>query len=167
MVLTPKPNQILLPLVFLLAAAWPPCLQAVPKRQVNRAIETQRLLVAEQPDHAALWNDLANLLLLADRLEEAEEAYDRSLELEPELVSSRFNLALLYQQTDRPRRAKRLFKQVLKQQPTHAWSQYHLGTVNAEDGKRRAAIKHYALALRLDPRLADPSFNPHILDNDR
>ncbi|MDH3743465.1 MAG: tetratricopeptide repeat protein [Acidobacteriota bacterium] len=150
---------------LLLALLPSPSGAAIPA-DVQRALVAQRELVEQRPHRPGLWNDLANLLVLAGLPEEAEEAYRRSLELEPDAVSARYNLALLQQETGQTNKSKRTLKQVLKTSPDHAWSHYHLGVAYADTGNRNSAVKHYANAVRLEPRLTDPAFNPHILDND-
>lgn len=132
---------------------------------VPETIRAQQRLIDKRPNDAALHNDLGNLLLLVDDTEGAEAAYRQALAIDPELVSARFNLGLLYQQSHRPGKARREFKQATALDPLHAWAHYQLGVLSAERGRRNAAIESYAKALRLDPRLTDPAYNPHILDN--
>lgn len=129
------------------------------------SIAAQKRLVDQDPQSAALVNDLGNLLYLDDQTQAAEEAYETSVRLDPELVSARYNLALLFQQTDRPRRAEREYRRVLKAQPDNAWALYQMGVLLAQRGKREAAIQSYAKSMRINPRLTDPAFNPHIVEN--
>ena len=56
---------------------------AVPPN-LSKALEAQRRLVTEKPQDAAVHNDLGSLLLLADRPVEAEAAYRRAIELDPD-----------------------------------------------------------------------------------
>ncbi len=151
---------------FLLVAILPgQPLEAGVRADVQRALDVQHELVEKRPHRSGLWNDLGNLLVLADRVTEAEEAYRRSLEIAPDSITTRYNLALLFQETGRARKSRRALKQVLKKSPNHAWSHYHLAVAYAETGQRVPAVKHYARAVRLEPRLTDPRYNPHILDN--
>ena len=130
------------------------------------SIRAQRARLEAAPRDVAVMNDLANLLVLAGDVEEAEEVYRRALEVEPERVATIYNLALLHAETGRIRPARRGFQKALEIAPGHAWSHYHLGTLNAAAGKRNKAIGHYVQAFRLDPRLTRPEFNPHIIDNE-
>ena len=138
----------------------------IPESQLQRVLRKHQRLLETEPGNSELWNDLGNLLMLGGWSDQAEDAYLQALEIEPELVSARFNLALLYQQTQRHGRSKRALRKILKINPDHAWSHYYLGVANAETGKRQAAVNHYAAALRLDRGLSDPRVNPHIVDND-
>lgn len=136
-----------------------------PPLKLAEAIAAQQRLIDESPSNAGLYNDLGNLLFLDGQTRAAEEAYETSLELDPELVSTRYNLALLLQQTDRPRRAEREYRKVLKAEPQHAWAHYQSGVLLARRGKRSAAIQSFARSMRLDARITDPAFNPHIVEN--
>jgi tetratricopeptide (TPR) repeat protein len=133
---------------------------------LSEALAIQRSLALENPDDPALLNDLANLLLLAGEMNESEDTYRRAIELAPESISVHYNLGLLLQQTERPEKARREFQQVITLNPEHAWSHYQLGVLLAASGRRSSAIEQFATALRLDPRLTDPAFNPHIVEND-
>ena len=128
-------------------------------------IEAQEALIERRPNLAKLHNDLGNLFLLVGNPSEAEASYRRAVSINPDLASAHFNLGLLLQQTLRSSKAAREFKQTTSLQPNHAWAHYQLGVLKAERGRRDSAIKSYARALRLDPRLTDPAYNPHILDN--
>lgn len=137
----------------------------IPESQLQRALRKQRRLLAESPQDATLWNDLGNLMMLGDWHDDAEEAYKKSLEIDPDLVTARYNLALLYQQTHRPARSTRALRRILKHHPDHAWSRYYLGVAHADSGRRRAAIREFAHAIRLEPDLTDPTVNPHVFEN--
>ena len=141
-------------------------LQAEPlPLNLAEAIEAQQRLIDRSPANASLLNDLGNLLLLDGRMPDAAEAYEASIQLDPDLVSARYNFGLLLQQSDRPRRAEREYRRVLKADENHAWAHYQTGVLLARRGKRGAAIHSYARAMRLNPRLTDPAFNPHIVEN--
>ncbi len=133
---------------------------------LNKALETQRRLVMERPNDAAVLNDLGNLLVLADLPLEAGEAYRQALGIDPERVSSLFNLALLEQQRGERREALRLLKKVVELQPAHAWAHYQLGTLYESWDQDNKAVEHYARAFALDPQLAFKEVNPHIVENE-
>jgi Flp pilus assembly protein TadD len=137
---------------------------AVPPN-LNKAIESQRQLVTDHPQDPAALNDLGNLLLLADQPGQAEEAYRKALELDPNKVTALFNLALLQQQHGERREALSLYKKVVALQPGHAWAHYQLGTLYEGWGQESKAVEHYARAFALDPQLAFKEVNPHIVEN--
>lgn len=145
-------------------AAVAAALAAVPPN-LGKAIEEQRRLTAERPQDPAVYNDLGNLLVLASRPDEAEEAYRKAVELAPEKVSALFNLALLRQQRGDLRESLRLYRQVLELQPQHAWAWYQVGTLYEHWGQQGRAVEAYADTFRIDPQLAFPEINPHVVEN--
>jgi hypothetical protein len=140
-----------------LAATAPP--------NLDHALEVQRHLATEHPQDPAVFNDLGNLLVLARRTAEAEAAYRKAVELDPQRVSALFNLGLLLQQRGERREALREFEQVVQIQPEHAWAHYQIGAIHESRNDTSKAIAEYARAFSLDPQLAFPEVNPHIVDN--
>lgn len=137
---------------------------AVPPN-LAKAIETQQRLAAERPQDAAVFNDLGNLLLLVPQPDEAEAAYRKALELDPNKTSALYNLGLLLQQRGERREAMQLYQRLVKADPSHAWGHYQMGTLYEISGQESRAIESYARAFALDPQLAFPEVNPHIVDN--
>ena len=130
-----------------------------------KTIEVQRRLTTERPNDAAVFNDLGNLLLLAQKPAEAEAAYRRALELDPDKVSALFNLGLLRQQRGDMKEAMQLYQRAVKVDPDHAWAHYQLGSVHEALHQKSRAVDEYARAFSLDPQLAFPETNPHIVEN--
>jgi len=146
------------------AAAVVAALAAVPPN-LGKAIEEQRRLISERPQDPAVYNDLGNLLILASRPQEAEEAYRKAVEIAPDRVSALFNLALLQQQRGELRQSLRGYRRVLEIQPQHAWAWYQIGTLYEHWGAEGRAVEAYADAFRIDPQLAFPEVNPHVVEN--
>jgi tetratricopeptide (TPR) repeat protein len=132
---------------------------------LSRAVENLRATITQQPNNAGAWVDLGNLLQMDGRVDEAEAAYRRALEISPDQVGARFNLALLLQGRGASSAAYREYKRVLKIDPKHAWAHYQLGTLHEAAGRETSAIHAYAKAFALDPRLRFPDVNPHVIDN--
>lgn len=132
---------------------------------LQRALEVQQVLAAQHPSDADTLNDLGNLLLLAGRLGEAESAYRRAIELDPQHAGHRYNLALLLDRRGDVLGARKALEEAVKLDPEHAWAFYQLGKVLHEQGQVKAAVKAYAEALYLDPDLASSRVNPHVIEN--
>ena len=139
-------------------------LAAVPPN-LSKAIDEQRRLVAQRPQDPAVYNDLGNLLVLASRTDEAEAAYRKAVEIAPDRVSALFNLALLQQQRGELRESLRLYRRVLDLQPQHAWAWYQIGSLYEHWGQDGRAVDAYAESFRIDPQLAFPEINPHVVEN--
>ena len=136
-----------------------------PLPNLNKAVEAQRKIVADRPGDARAYNDLGNLLALANDRDGAEQAYRHSLDLAPNNASTRFNLGLLLQQSAREDEAKSEFEQLLEISPDHGWAHYQLGVIAEASGKRSDALERYARAFALDPTLSFASTNPQVIDN--
>lgn len=143
---------------FATAAAVPP--------NLYQALDAQRELIAQHPNDPTAFNDMGNLLVLADHFEEAEDAYQRAISLGDTHERARFNLGVLQTQTGQYKSAEATFRSLLSSAPQHAWAHYQLGVVLAQRKQRDEALEHYARALALDPRLSFAENNPHILDNE-
>lgn len=136
-----------------------------PLPNLNKAVEAQREMVASHPGDARAYNDLGNLLALANDRDGAEQAYRHSLDLAPDNASTRFNLGLLLQQSEREDEAKSEFERLLEIKPDHGWAHYQLGVIAEANGKRSDALERYARAFALDPTLSFASTNPQVIDN--
>lgn len=147
------------------ATAVAVALAAVPPN-LGKAIEEQQRLLSERPQDPAVYNDLGNLLVLASRPDEAEEAFRKAVELAPDRASALFNLALLQQQRGELRESLRLYRRVLELQPKHAWAWYQVGTLYEHWGQEGRAVEAYAGAFRIDPQLAFAEVNPQVVEND-
>lgn len=132
---------------------------------LGAALQEQRYRLDKSPNEPELWNDLANLLILADRLEEAEAAYHQALGLDPENATFHFNLGLFQEERGQTDRAWESFNQVLAIDPNHGWAHYCIGAILEERNIRAEAITHYSRAFLLDPDLLFPKLNPHIIEN--
>ena len=151
-------------LAGLITVAW--TISAVTgSANVETALERQLQMVTESPNSASGYNDLGNLLALADRLDDAEEAYRRAIELDPSDSGPRFNLGVLLQQRGNNREASQAYQNLLEVEPQHAWANYQLGTILEQRGDRSRAIERYARAFAADPTLTFAEYNPHIIDN--
>jgi len=138
---------------------------AVPTANLAKTLESQRRLATQKPNDPAVLNDLGNLLVLSGQPAEAETAYRKAIELDPAKSSALFNLGLLLQQRGSLREAEDLYGRVLRNEPGNAWAHYQLGTIEEAQRKPSRAIDSYAKAFALDPQLAFPEVNPHVLDN--
>lgn len=149
----------------LIAMAGVAMIAATPPPHLPRALAAQEKLAQERPADPVVLNDLGNLLRLAGRLEESEAAYRRALTLDPNRVSTHFNLALLLQQENRLEAALEEYRQVVALRPDHAWAHYQAGAILESRGATAAATRAYARAFALDPQLSFPDVNPHVIEN--
>ena len=115
------------------------------------AAEYQKLL-ARQPDQAHLYLRLGRAEAAANRLEQAEAAYLRALELGSQ--SAHYLLGQLYEAQGQPERAEQAYQQLLAQQPDHLAGLCHLADLLLKRGDEDTAKGHLLAALTLDPNNA-------------
>jgi tetratricopeptide (TPR) repeat protein len=155
--------------ILSLAVALPALtLAAVPveasPQDIGKAITEHRRLADEAPSPGVL-NDLANLLVLEGRRDEAESIYRRVLGTDPGNNEAAFNLGLLLQNRGEDEEAETLFLSVVDRQPRHPWALYQLGAIYEGRGERRDAVQSYSKALAIDPELYFADVNPQVVTN--
>jgi len=124
----------------------------------------QRGMVGIQPPDP--WSDALRELIRGERLylqrgalayragqfQEAEAAYRRALEANPESITARVNLGvMLYQQGDLAG-AIGLFSEVLAVQPDNRVARFNLGRLRLLQGDAAAAARELAQAVAADPK---------------
>lgn len=104
------------------------------------------------------WYELA-LDLEVTAGDEAQGAYRRALELNPELAAAYLNLGRLVHEQGDLAAAEALYRQALERCEPEATAAFNLGVV-LQDGERWAeAAAAYRRALELDPAYADAYYN--------
>ncbi len=100
---------------------------------------------------ATEWGNRALSLLQAGHYEEALEAFDRALELDPELSRAYNNRGLLFERMDRLEEALRDFDQALALDPDFVEVYSNRATIRDEMGQRELALEDAARAVALAP----------------
>lgn len=128
--------------------------QAAPvaRRLARAARRSAETLTADQ------WCDFG-VDLEAAAPDEARDAYQRAIALEPAHVAARINLGRLLQETGHPAEAAAEYRAALEAQPRHATAAFNLGTALEDLGRRADAIEAYRRAIDADDAFADAHFN--------
>jgi Flp pilus assembly protein TadD len=101
---------------------------------------------------------VAQEALSRGKLAEGADALLRAYKERPSAVLAR-NLALAYLQDEKPAEARLYLDKALELAPADAAAYNYLGLLEAREGRLDVAQKHFEMAARLDPRLADSRFN--------
>lgn len=133
-------------------------LAAVPLAQLPEArAEPLRRLFAEYSEIQRQLADMpGNLLQLAAFLQErgdspaAERAYREALELNPQLLTARLNLADLLRTQQREEEAANQLQQALQVAPDHGPSLHALGLLEIRRGNREQALAHLERAAAVE-----------------
>jgi tetratricopeptide (TPR) repeat protein len=122
----------------------------------RRAAEAAR--VRAERMSAEEWFDLAFELEITS-LDDAIEAYERVLKLDPDHADAHVNLGRLLHERRAPAAAEEHYRLALAIEPRHAVAAFNLGVALEDLGRVRDAIDAYERSLELDPDNADAHFN--------
>ena len=138
-------------------------LDAQHRLALEQALEEYRdtqLALADTPE--ALLN-LAVLDLALGDSAAAEAGYKRAIEIAPEFLPARVNLANLYNQGGRNMEAEQQFRAAIDYEPEAGELYYSLGLLLAEEGRMTEAENLLATAVRLLPGRARVQYNHALL----
>ncbi|MGE0353777.1 MAG: tetratricopeptide repeat protein [Gemmatimonadales bacterium] len=121
-------------------------------RKAARTARREDQLTADQ------WYDLA-IDLEAAAPDDARDAYQRALALDPRHADAHVNLGRLLYEASEVQEAAEHFRRALSLRRTHATAAFNLGIALEDLGRPREAVEAYRRALAADPFLADAHFN--------
>jgi DNA-binding transcriptional MerR regulator len=90
---------------------------------------------------------------------EAEAAYRRACELDPEHINARINLGRLRHAVNVLEEAESLYREALDIDPRHPIALFNLGVVLEDRGALASAIESYKLAIDTDPDIPEAHYN--------
>ena len=96
-------------------------------------------------------------------VEQAVEAYEKVLELNPEAAGALVNLGTIYYRQRRFAEAETYYRDAIEADPNYPLAQFNLGNLYDEQGRLDDAFRHYRKALELNPSYADAHFNLALL----
>ena len=92
-------------------------------------------------------------------IEEAIDAYQKVLALNPSAAGALVNLGTIYYRQRKFPEAEVYYVKAIKADPDYPLAQFNLGNLYDEQGRLEEALEHYRSALRLNPHYADAHFN--------
>ncbi|MBL7070031.1 MAG: tetratricopeptide repeat protein [Candidatus Omnitrophica bacterium] len=110
----------------------------------------QRIIRLSENSFAA-YNNLGVLYMDQGRLTDARRLFERSIEIKPDFVDARINLARGYYLQGDLKRATGLIRGVIQEDPDNAYAWNYLGTFSLKQGDRDMAEDSYIRACRLAP----------------
>lgn len=93
------------------------------------------------------------------RPEQAQEAYSRAVELNPNAAGALVNLGTIAFRARRLRDAAAYYTRAIEADPRYPLAHFNLGNIFDELGQTDSARKQYELALQLNPDYGDAIFN--------
>jgi len=122
--------------------------------KIHDAVAELQKAVTLAPDRADIWNFSGQVLFLAGRYPEAEEAYDIAIEKDPYLTDARNNLGVLYDRTGRKSEAEEEYRKTLADPAysTPEKARLNLGLLYISEGKTDAAILELRRSVEVAPK---------------
>lgn len=96
-------------------------------------------------------------------IDQAVEAYQKVLELNPSAAGALVNLGTIYYRQRKFAEAETYYRQAIEADATYPLAQFNLGNLYDEQGLLPEALDHYKRALALNPQYADAHFNLALL----
>ena len=121
---------------------------------VARAITQARSQVAAAPRSEAAWRDFANVLDAHGLLDEAREAYDQVVALNPDDLRSRYHRALVFEYLGEPAASLEEYRALIAAGVDDAAIHFRLGELHVRDGRNEEARDAFRASLERDPASA-------------
>jgi tetratricopeptide (TPR) repeat protein len=96
-------------------------------------------------------------------VEQAIEAYRKSVELNPDAAGAWVNLGTIQYRQRRFNEAEAYYQKALEADPNYALAEFNLGNLYDEQGRLPEALQHYRRSLEVNPNYADAQFNLALL----
>ena len=121
--------------------------------RLEEALAAATIASEQRPDEARSYSLLGRILEDLQRMEEAEENYQRVLELNPRNREALKYLATAYFNQKRYQEALDLYRKLAEVEPDNAKTHNNIGAAHYYLGRSEAAIRSFKHALSLDPTL--------------
>lgn len=120
-----------------------------------------------QEELAETYYNLGNAYLELERLDEAESAYARAIELKPKLHAAEYNLARVYLFNGTYNSAESLLKQLLERDPQNGMVREMLAWTYIRMGRLEEAAELYREVLKEDPANCNVRYNLALMAADQ
>ena len=117
----------------------------------ERAIEFYRLAIVKMPGHYDAWNNLGITLMDVGKIEEAEEAHRKAIQLNPTQVGFKGDLVKLLIRKHQFGEAQSICHAELSTNPKALFFMGELGNIYTRQGKYAQAREQYDTILKLQP----------------
>ena len=132
------------------------------RNELPESIRLYREALALHDSNPALYLGLGDSLQRAGRYAEAEAAFVRVLELDPDSFEARYNLGVTYGQQQRTEDAMRYYEAALALRPEHPQAVSvlnNLANLYLARGEREAAVSRFEQAVAASPNHFESRFN--------
>jgi protein O-GlcNAc transferase len=135
--------------------------------QLSAVVKKVRLLVSDFPSSFLLWNILGAANLGLRCLPEAEVAFRKASELNPNYAEVHNSLGVTFKDQGKFNDAIGSYRLALKIKPDYADAHYNMGNALKDQGKLEDATEAYRLALKIKPDYAAAHYNMGVTLQDQ
>src|SRR5882762_4122369 len=114
------------------------------------AIAEYQAAIQLAPKEPRLHEDLGSEFRIAQKMPEAEEAFRKELEIDPDNVTAKYKLGVLLTEEGDAAQGKKLIEAALKVRPGLRHADYNLGRAEMLMGNDAAAAEHFQRATKAD-----------------
>lgn len=118
----------------------------------------RRTVAAATTESAHDWFEYG-MMIEQDDPNGSRKAYERALEIDPEMVDAYINLGRLVHEGGDPRGAARFYGEALRRSADDAVTHYNLAVAYEDLEKMKKARSHYEIAIGINPHFGDAHFN--------
>lgn len=119
----------------------------------------RRLLKLNDKDFVALNNYGFLLYQRFNKINKAIECYKKALEISPNLIVARLNLAYAYTRQNKKRKAEKEYLKILKINPYESKAHNNLALIYLENNNKDKTIYHFNEAIKYDPGYVEAYIN--------
>lgn len=134
------------------------------KHKHDEAISWLRKALSVQPDHWRATYILGCVFSSLDRHDEALAQYQKAVEMNPEDADGFYLIGSTLAKQEKFEEALPSFEKAVALDPADAYNRWYLSWVLLKLGRERESERQWAVALRLNPRLAEKSRSKPTID---
>lgn len=127
--------------------------------EMGRAASYFEQALESDPTDAQAWNGIGICRQFTGNFADAEGAFYRAIELQPDYAFALFNLASVQSALGQKEQATTTLNRGLLLQPRNGQARNDLGRLLLEQGRPSEAIPHFEQARELNPTVLDPRLN--------
>ena len=119
--------------------------------QFSLVAEQAEVLTKQYPTAILIWNILGASRSQIGMLEEAIDAYKKTISLKPDYVEAYSNMGVAYRNMGKPDEAIDAYKKAISLKPNDSYTYFNLGIVLRDQNKLEEAIGAYKKSISLKP----------------
>lgn len=132
---------------------------------LDAAIQHDLDRLMDNPNDAAVHNDLGQLLVRKGFPKDAELEFRRSIRADKKFYPAWYNLGLVQAARDEWGLAQNSFESAVHYKPGYSEAIFQLGLMSEKAGHTEDAVRYYAKAISINRQLLDVRVNPRVLDS--